>query len=115
MLAVKGGKLIIKVTVAFLTAIYLVYKSPRVRESKTFLDSGFHAVDSGFQVIDSGSLCQWNLDSGLQSLAGLRYLELDYRFHKQKFHILVTPDYLTWGNTKYIERIEAFPKIYRSI
>ena len=31
----------------------------------------FHAVDSGFQVLDS-SLCQWNLDSGFQSLVGFR-------------------------------------------
>ena len=28
--------------------------SPHVRESSTFLDSGFHAVDSGFRVLDSG-------------------------------------------------------------
>ena len=27
--------------------------------------------DSGFQIVDS-SLCQWNLDSGLQSLVGFR-------------------------------------------
>ena len=27
--------------------------SPHVRESKTVLDSGFHAMDSGFQVMDS--------------------------------------------------------------
>ena len=27
--------------------------SPHVRESKTALDSGFHAMDSGFQVMDS--------------------------------------------------------------
>ena len=40
-------------------------------ESKRVLDSGFHAVDSGFQALDS-SLCQWNLDSGFQSLVGLR-------------------------------------------
>ena len=30
--------------------------SPHVRESMTFLDSGFHAVDSGLQVLDSGFL-----------------------------------------------------------
>ena len=29
-------------------------RSPHVRESKTVLDSGYHAVDSGFQVLDSG-------------------------------------------------------------
>ena len=28
--------------------------SPHVRESRTFLDSGFHAVDSGFRVLDFG-------------------------------------------------------------
>ena len=31
----------------------------------------FHAVDSGFQLLDS-ILCQWNLDSGFQSLVGFR-------------------------------------------
>ena len=38
---------------------------------KTVLDSGFHAVDSGLQILDS-SLCEWNLDSGFQSLVGFR-------------------------------------------
>ena len=43
-----------------------------VRESKTVLDSGLHAMDSGFQLLDS-SLCQWTLDSGLvQSLKEFR-------------------------------------------
>ena len=36
--------------------------SPHVRESKTVLDSGFHAKDSGFRALDS-SLFQWDLDS----------------------------------------------------
>ena len=31
----------------------VVATSPRVKGSKTVLDSGFHAVDSGFQVLDS--------------------------------------------------------------
>ena len=35
---------------------------------KTVMDSGFHAVESRFQVVSS--LCQWNLDSEFQSLAG---------------------------------------------
>ena len=43
--------------------------SPRARESKTVLDSVFHAVDSGFQLLDP-SLSQWNLESGFQSLVG---------------------------------------------
>ena len=42
---------------------------PHVRGS--VLNSGFHAVDSGFHLIYS-SFCQWNLDSGLQSLVGFR-------------------------------------------
>ena len=29
-------------------------RSPHVTESRTVLDSGFHAVDSGFRVLDSG-------------------------------------------------------------
>ena len=43
--------------------MYLIpcpFVSPRARESKTVLNSGFHAVDSGFQVLDS-SLSHWNL------------------------------------------------------
>ena len=45
--------------------------SPHVKESKTPLDSGFHVINPGFQVLDV-SLCQWNLDSGLQSSVGFR-------------------------------------------
>ena len=30
------------------------FQSPHVRDSRTVLDSGFHAVDSGFRVLDSG-------------------------------------------------------------
>ena len=66
--------------------MYLIpcpFVSPRARESKTVLDSGFHAVDSGFQVLDSSPfywifffsfyfICHWNLDSGFQSLVGVR-------------------------------------------
>ena len=40
-------------------------------ESKTVLDSEFHAVDFGFQVPHS-SLGLWNLDSGLQTLVGFQ-------------------------------------------
>ena len=38
--------------------------SPPLREYKTVLESGFQDLDS--------SLCQWNLDSGFQSLVGFR-------------------------------------------
>ena len=39
--------------------------SPNVRESKTILDPGFHAVDSRFQIpsTELRILCQWNWDS----------------------------------------------------
>ena len=43
--------------------------STHLRESKTVSESEFHTVDSGFLVLDSG-FCQWNLDSGFQSLVG---------------------------------------------
>ena len=33
----------------------LTHNSSHVRESKTVLDSGFHAVDSGIQLLDSRS------------------------------------------------------------
>ena len=66
-------------------AQFLVTKlpSPNVRESKTVLDSGFHAVDSTFQLLDS-SLCQWNLDSGFQSLVGFRIPGAVFRIAKPK-------------------------------
>ena len=76
-----------------------------IRESRTVLDSGFHAVDSGFQLLDS-SLCQWNLDSGFHSLVGFRIPCLscipdsktqDSRFNKQTFPGFRNPDFLTWG------------------
>ena len=38
--------------------------SPHVRESKTVMDSGFHAVDSGFRLLDSRSFS--GLDSRFQ-------------------------------------------------
>ena len=53
--------------------IFEITLSPDKSESKSVLDSEFHAVDSGFQVLDS-SLCQWNLDSWFQSLLGFRIL-----------------------------------------
>ena len=39
--------------------------SPHVRETKTILDSGFHAMDSGFQSLDSRSFSV-ELGSGFQ-------------------------------------------------
>ena len=36
--------------------MFNLYNSAYVREYKTILDSGFHAVDSGSQVLDSAAL-----------------------------------------------------------
>ena len=56
--------------------------SPKLRESKTVLDSGFHAVDYGFQVLDSVLFARrtWILDSG--------FLEMYSRFQSPGFRIL---------------------------
>ena len=43
-------------------------------------------MDSGGQVLDS-SLCQWNLDSGFQSLVDSGFLELFSRFQSPGFRI----------------------------
>ena len=56
-------------TVKFFLCFRSSHHSPHVRESRAVLDSGIHAEDSGFQVLDS-RICQWNLDSGFQSLVG---------------------------------------------
>ena len=39
--------------------------------------------------------CQWDLDSGFQSL--VEFLELYSGFHKQKFPEFRNLDFLTWG------------------
>ena len=55
---------------------------PHAKQSRTVLDSGFHAVDSRFQVLDSWFSYQWNLDSRLQSLVGFRIPLAEYRIPK---------------------------------
>ena len=45
--------------------------SPHIRESKTVLDSEFHALDAGLHVLDP-SLCQGKFDSVFQSFVGFR-------------------------------------------
>ena len=44
---------------------------PKGTHPKTILDSGFHAMDSSPETVFR-ILCQWNLDSGFQSLVGFR-------------------------------------------
>ena len=80
---------------------FLSYHSPHVRESRAVLNSEIHAEDSGFQVLDS-PICQWNLDSGFQSLVGLGCFPdskaQDSGFHKQNFPGFRNLDFLTWGD-----------------
>ena len=67
---------------------YLWNASPHLRESKTFLYSGFHAADSRYciPVFDSGTCI---LDSSRYWDSGL--LELFSGFHKQNFPGLQIP------------------------
>ena len=62
---------------------FLSYHSPHVRESRAVLNSEIHAEDSGFQVLDS-PICQWNLDSGFQSLVGFRIPRAVFRIPKPR-------------------------------
>ena len=61
----------------------LRFVSSHVKESRTVLDSGFHAVDSGFQGLDS-SLCRQNLDSAFQLLVGFWIPKAVFRIPKSK-------------------------------
>ena len=83
------------------------------KESKTVLDSGFHTVDSGFQVLDS-SLCQWNLESGLQLFVGFGFIELYSGFQSPGLRILKhnfagfrNPNSLTLGGNSLIDNNRA--------
>ena len=95
----------------FFCMFFLLFQSskkllPHIRESRTVLDSGFHAVDSGFQVLDS-SLCQWNVDSGFQSLVGFPIPWAVLRIPKPMVPDSVSkhfPDFFTWGG-KYPDMI----------
>ena len=60
-------------TSAGIMKVLVVFLLLHVREPKTVLDSGFHAVDSGIQVLNlNASPCQWNLDSRFQLSVGFR-------------------------------------------
>ena len=75
-----------------------------VRESKTVVDSGFHALDSGHRTPDS----RYGIPDSLSLELGFRILILivsgisdskaqDRRFLKQKFSRFRNLDSLTWG------------------
>ena len=102
-----------KCHVTLLTLTLSMQLSLHVRESKTVLDSGFHTVDSGFQVLDS-SLCQWNLESGLQLFVGFGFIELYSGFQSPGLRILKhnfggfrNPNSLTLGGNSLIDNNRA--------
>ena len=63
-----------------------------ITESKTVLDSGFHAVDSGFRVLDSG-LFQLYLDSRISIVSGI---PLYSGFQSPRFRIPYMGRPLVW-------------------
>ena len=78
-----------------------------VRESKTVVDSGFHALDSGLWTPDS----RYGIPDSLSLELGFRILILivsgisdskaqDSRFRKQKFPRFRNPDSVTWGEAR---------------
>ena len=75
-----------------LRRINVTIVSPHVRESKTVLDSGFHAVDSGFQLLVSRSYTV-ELGFRIPIVRGIPDSDScipdskaqDSGFHKQKF------------------------------
>ena len=77
-----------------------------VRESKTVVDSGFHALDSGFRIPGTGFRipvvsgtwipdCNRSWDSGFQC-PGFTFLP------KKKFPRFRNPDSVTWGDARYV-------------
>ena len=76
---------------------FRVVASPDVRESKTFLQSEFHAVYSGFQLLDSRSFSM-KLGFRIPIVSGILDSKVpDSRFQMQKFPGCPNPDSLTWG------------------
>ena len=72
--------------------ILVTYHSPHIRESRTVLDSGFHAVNSGSQVLDSkffvsGTWIPNSIVGGIPDFLWCipRSNVQDSRFHEQKF------------------------------
>ena len=58
---------------------------PQIRESKTVLDSGFHAVDSRFQQLDSGFFVSGTWISDSNRKCDPDFKTQDFEFHKNNF------------------------------
>ena len=91
--------------------------SPHVRETKTVLDSGFHAVDSGFQIS-----CQWTLDSGFHRKWDSGFIGLNSGFQSTGFQIpgtkicqILGSGWLYMGCNEYVHmrnRLVIFSQLY---
>ena len=87
---------------------YAKKKLAHVRESKTVLDSGFHAVDSGFHNYWIAHLFSVKLWFCIPIVSGTPDFyscisdskAQDSRYHKQKFPRFRNSDSLTWRETK---------------
>ena len=108
LLQTHGTAMGTKMEVAFSNFI-----SPLVRESKTLLDSGFHAVDSGFQLLDSRS---FSVELGFQ-IRIVRGIPDSYTcipdskaqdsgFQMQKFPGFRNPDSFTWCDS-FMNKVET--------
>ena len=87
---------------------YAKKKLAHVRESKTVLDSGFHAVDSGFHNYWIAHLFSVKLWFCIPIVSGTPDFyscisdskAQDSRYHKHKFPRFQNSDSLTWRETK---------------
>ena len=77
-----------------LTGFVFKNLSSHVRESKTALDFGFQVMDSAFQVLDSS--CQWNFDSGFQSLVWFRIYLAIFRIPQIKIFRIPESVFEVW-------------------
>ena len=68
---------------------------PHVRESKTVLDSRFHAVDSGFQVLETGLFISgtWIQSHSLNCIQDSQAYDTPW-LHIQTFPGFRNPDFL---------------------
>ena len=90
--------------------------SRHVRESKTVLDFGFHAVDSRVQLLDSRSFSvelgfRIPIVSGILDFYGCipDSQAQDSGFRKPSFSRLRDPDSLTWGE-RYTGNMDTVPQ-----
>ena len=87
--------------IVFCKQFHLCHFAPQVRESKTVLDFGSHAVDYIFQVLDI-SFYQWELNSGFHSLLGFQFPCAGFRIPNPRIPDSTSkhfPNSLSWTDT----------------